>query len=249
MESDLPTGEKEGRPGSGRWPALIGLLVFVAALAALMIKLESDAVSDPVKKAERGEVVVSNEYSLTKSENLTVALEAIEADLPPGGYLEHLRVSPAGIDAIVVEESGLRRNVTVNVAFELESSESGAADSTGPRPIEIPAEAVERIIAAGEDYGLEAANFQYAAVFLGNPTATTWSAFWEPPLKDNSLLANLDGTSVYLSGETPPPEAVEEIIEDAVGPIELPPLPPGVEVPPELEQLFPNNGGGKGGNK
>lgn len=204
----VPGGGGPSREASGPYvpgPLALGLftLVVLAAGALMFVRLEQDAVSDPVKKAERGEVGTTSALSLTREGNLRRAVAAVDRSLDDGGFIDSFRVAPDRVNVIVVQPSGRRESIAVNVAFETTSTDAGTGEGEGLQPDDIDPAAPERIIrAAREKFDLQPKDFDYLvaneARDEGEPS--TWTGFWKLPLKDNDIAAAGDGTDVRLLG-------------------------------------------------
>lgn len=221
-EQEMDLGQLSGRTGrpdpapSGDGPAggggpyvpgrlALGLftLAVLAAGAFMFVTVESDAVDDPVKQAERGEVDATSELSLTREPNLRRAIAAVDGDLEEGGFIDSFRVAPDRVNVIVVQPSGKRETIAVNVAFETTASDAGTGEGEGLQPDDIDPAAPQRIIrVARRKLDLQPKEFDY--MVANEPTREgdkpTWTAFWKLPLKDNDVSAAGDGTDVRPLG-------------------------------------------------
>lgn len=201
---DGPSGGRGGGPYVPG-PLALGLftLAVIAAGALMFVRLEQDAQSDPVKQAERGEIDATSELSLTLEGNLRRALAAVDRDLDEGGFIDSFRVAPDRVNAIVVQPSGKRETVAVNVAFETTTSDAGTGEGEGLQPDDIDPAAPQRIIrAAREKFDLQPKNFDYLVANEASREGeqSTWTGFWKLPLKDNDVAAAGDGTDVRMLG-------------------------------------------------
>lgn len=204
---DPVPGGSSGDRGGPYVPGTLALGLFtlavLAAGALMFVRLEQDAVSDPVKKAERGEIDATSELSLTLEGNLRRAIAAVDRDLEDGGFIDSFRVAPDRVNVIVVQPSGKREAIAVNVAFETTSSDAGTGEGEGLQPDDIDAAAPQRIIrAAREKFDLQPKNFDYLVANEASREGeqSTWTGFWKLPLKDNDIAAAGDGTDVRLLG-------------------------------------------------
>jgi hypothetical protein len=186
----------------GRLALALFTVAVLAAAALMFVTLEGNAVDDPVKQAERGEVGVTSAAAMTREENMVKALRAIEGELDEGGYIDNLRVAPARINAIVVQPSGRRQTLAVNVAFEVTSADAGTGEGEGLQPRDIDPAAPAKIIrVAGRKFELRPQNFDYMVTSRSfSETRPGWTAFWKLPLKDNDVAAAADGTDVRMLG-------------------------------------------------
>ena len=195
-----PATAKRPSGGADRVILLLFTLLVLSAAGFMLYRLEQAAVVDPVKRAERGEVTAASDVALTQPANLSRALAALDDNLPQGGYVESFRLAPDRINAIVVDPDGLRRLVAINPGLELASSDAGSSDSTGLDPSEISPDVPASILAgAAKRYGLQPANLDYMVTVNG--TDPSWVAYWKKPLKDNGLVAQLDGSQLRRVGE------------------------------------------------
>ncbi|MBJ7328387.1 MAG: hypothetical protein JHC95_00730 [Solirubrobacteraceae bacterium] len=197
----------------GRFALSLFTLAVLVAGALMFVRLENDALDDPVKQAERGEIDARSTAALTTPANFEKALNTIDGELDPGGFIDTLRVAPTRIDATVVQPSGQRENISVNTAFDANSTDFGTGEGEGLQPQDVDTAAPAKIIRVSErKYGLKPENFDYMAINRsrseGSPT--TWSAFWKLPLKDNDITATAQGTDVRLLG-TPDAKARAEM--------------------------------------
>ena len=77
-----------GGGGIGEGPVLLVWFVLTLALTAfVLVRSEQGALSDPIKKAQRGEIKGFSPESLLRPERLAKALAKIEPRLGEGGYL------------------------------------------------------------------------------------------------------------------------------------------------------------------
>ncbi|MEA2348473.1 MAG: hypothetical protein QOG62_2260 [Thermoleophilaceae bacterium] len=182
--------------------AVFTVLVLVAA-GFMLYRLEAAALVDPVARAERGEVTASTDIALTQPDSMAKALALIDSDLPAGGYIESFRLAPDRINAIVVDPSGRRRTVAINPGMQLTSTDAGTADAEGLAPSDIPVDVPSKIIEqAQRRYGLQPGDLDYMVATIA--PEPTWVAFWKQPLKDNLLVAQLDGSQLRRPGEPTP---------------------------------------------
>lgn len=214
-DMDLGLSADSGRPDPGSEPASTGpyvpgrlalalfTLAVFAAGAFMFVTVEGNAVDDPVQKAERGEVGTNDPLSLIRPANLTRALRTLDGELGDGGFIESFRLAPTRINAMIVQPSGQRETVLINVAFETSSTEAGTGEGEGLQPSDIDVDAPQRIIrAAREKFDLRAASFDYLVANKPSREADgpSWTGFWKLPLKDNDIVAAGDGTDVRLLG-------------------------------------------------
>lgn len=203
----VPAGDGPAGGGGPYVPGRLALglftLLVLAAGAFMFVTVEGNAVDDPVKQAERGEVDATSELSLTREPNLRRAIAALDGDLRDGGFIDSFRVAPDRVNAIVVQPSGKRETIAINVAFETTSSDAGTGEGEGLQSNDIDPAAPQRIIrAAREKFDLRAKNFDYMVANepRGEGEQPTWTAFWKLPLKDNDVAAAGDGTDVRRLG-------------------------------------------------
>lgn len=204
----VPGGDDRPRGGSGPYvpgPFALGLftLAVLAAGAFMFVRLEQEAVSDPVKQAARGEIDATSRLSLTRARNLRRAIDAVDRELDEGGFIDSFRVAPDRVNAIIVQPDGRREAIAVNVALDTTSSDAGTGEGDGLQPRDIDPAAPQRIIrAAREKFDLRAKHFDYlvANAATGEGERSTWTGFWKLPLKDNDIAAAADGTDVRRLG-------------------------------------------------
>lgn len=203
-------GDGAGAPAAPRGPYEPGRLALalftVAVLAAgafMFVTVEGDAVDDPVQQAQRGEIGTADARSLVREANLARALDAIDGELQDGGYIDNFRLDPVRVNAIIVQPSGLRQNVAVNVAFEVTTTDAGTGEGEGLQPDDIDPSAPERIIRVSRrKFELQPQNFDYMVANepFSEGDDSSWTAFWKLPLKDNDISAAGDGTDVRRLG-------------------------------------------------
>lgn len=201
-----PPKQSRGGKGRGDRAILIVFMLLVLALAGyLLFTWEQEALSDPVQQAFRGEVDPTTEVSLTTPANLERALGIFDQALPPGAYIESFRLAPDRINALIVEESGLRRALNLDTSFATTGNQAGTGDGEGLAPADIPPEGPTRVIEdAAKKYGLLSEDFDYMVAGPGSVEGATWTAFWKQPLKDNAVSAQLDGSGIHRLGEPAP---------------------------------------------
>lgn len=200
--ADTPSGGG-GPYVPGRLALGLFTLAVLAAGAFMFVTVEGNAVDDPVKQAERGEVSATSALSLTREPNLRRAIAAVDRDLEDGGFIDSFRIAPDRINAIVVQPSGRRQTIAVNVAFETSASDAGTGEGEGLQPDDIDPAAPQRIIrVARRKLDLQPQHFDYMVISraFGEGSRSTWSAFWKLPLKDNDVAAAADGTDVRPIG-------------------------------------------------
>ena len=201
-----PKPRSGGGKGRGDRTILIAFMLVVLVLAGyLLFTWEQAALSDPVQQAARGEVDATTEVSLTTPANLERALAVFDQALPPGAYIESFRLAPDRINALVVEESGLRRTLNLDTSFGTTGNQAGTGDGEGLAPSDIPPDGPTRVIEdAAKKYGLLPEDFDYMVAGPGSAAGATWTAFWTQPLKDNAVSAQLDGSGIHRLGEPAP---------------------------------------------
>ncbi len=202
----VPGSSDPGPSGSyqpGRFALALFTLAVFAAGAFMFVTVEGNALDDPVKQAERGEISTNDTRSLVREANLTRALRTLAGEIDEGGYIDSFRLAPTRINAIVVQPSGRRENLTINVAFEVTAVDSGTGEGEGLMPSDIDPAAPERIIrVANRKFELRPQNFDYMVANEGFSEGedSSWTAFWKLPLKDNDISAAADGTDVRPLG-------------------------------------------------
>lgn len=198
--ADAPRGPYE----PGRLALGIFTLLVLAAGALMFVRVEDDAVHDPVKRAQRGEISTTDAASLTRPANMRRMLRAVDGKLGEGGFIDSLRVDPTSANVIVVQPDGRRQTLSVNVAFDVSSSDAGTGEGEGLQPSSIDATAPQKIIrAAQRRLDLQPRNFDYMVIsrrLSESSPPPSWSAFWTLPLKDNDVAAAADGTDVRPLG-------------------------------------------------
>lgn len=205
----VPGSEPAGAPGPGgpyvpgRAALALFTLAVLAAGAFMFVTVEGNAVDDPVKQAQRGEIATNDPLSLVREANLTRALRTLAGEIDEGGYIDSFRLAPTTINAIVVQPSGQRETIAINVAFEATATDAGTGEGEGLQPSDIDPAAPERIIrVANRKFELRPQNFDYmvANEAFSEGDESSWTAFWKLPLKDNDISAAGDGTDVRPLG-------------------------------------------------
>ena len=200
-----PKTARGGGGGGDRAILLVFMVLVLAAAGYMLYRSEMAALSNPIERVARGEVDATTEVSLTTPANLERALEIFDQALAPGAYIESFRLAPDRINALVVEESGLRRTLNLDAAFATTGSQAGTADGEGLAPADIPPSGPMRVIKdASKKYGLLPQDFNYMVAGPGSLDGATWTAFWKQPLKDNAVSAQLDGSGIHRLGEPAP---------------------------------------------
>lgn len=195
--------EPRGPYEPGRLALALFTLAVLAAAAFMFVTVEGEAVDDPVKQAQRGEIGTNDPLSLVLEPNTARAVRAVDAELRDGGYIDSFRLAPTSVNAIVVQPDGRRQSVAVNVAFETTTTDAGTGDGEGLQPEDIDPEAPERIVrVARRKFDLQPRNLDYMVANkpFREGEDSSWTAFWKLPLKDNDVAAAADGTDVRRLG-------------------------------------------------
>jgi hypothetical protein len=199
------SGETRSGPREGPILALFALLVF-AAVGVVLWREEHDALHDPVKKGERGELVGIEGDSLVRAENFARALREIGERMAPGDVVLSLRLSPVRVDANVRDETGQARILNVDAGFGVTSREFGESTQRGIEVRRIDPAAPQRMfttvrrLAPARQRDLD---YVVLSVPLGSdPDPPFWNMFLvDVPIARKQWFADLDGTGVRRPGE------------------------------------------------
>ena len=193
---------REGRTGERLLVVLTILLTFGAA-AYVFSSEEQDSLSDPLKRAARGEVDSGTAISFTRPENIRRALAVIGETAAPGATIGTFTIRPDRIDVTTINPDGRTQTGQVDLDYSLELRDFSTSDYDGLDRSEIDPAAPAKIIdRAQRAAGLLPADFDYMTI-SAYPTElieSSWSAFWSEPPRGNDIAAAIDGSDVRPLG-------------------------------------------------
>lgn len=211
-------GEATGRgprPGLGEGPILLVWFLVTLALAAfVLIRAEHNALTDPVKKAARGEIKGFSGDSLLNPERFAKALVKSDARLGDGGYLLGGRLDPVQWSATIRRADFKERIVIVGPSLKVSDRAFSESEDKGLRAGQVPPGAPRAIMAAiarrqGKTLETQAADLDYYSLTTRTDEEGLVIGSWfirfksgQPSKRDWN--AQLDGSDVYRNGEPDP---------------------------------------------
>jgi hypothetical protein len=211
----LRGGEASSPMEVSEGPILLAWFVLTLALAAfVLIRAEHNALTDPVKKAARGEIKGFDADSLLNPERFAKALSKTDARLGDGGYLLTGRLDPVQWNATIRRADFKERIVTVGPSLKVSDRGFSESEDKGLRAGQVPAAAPRVIMAAiarrlGKTLEAQAGDLDYYSLSTRTDQEGLVIASWfirfksgQPSKRD--WYAQLDGSDVYRNGETDP---------------------------------------------
>jgi hypothetical protein len=201
----MTSGESEHGPGEGLILTVFALLVF-AAVGVVLWREEHDALHDPVKKGERGELVGTEGASLVRAENFARALGRVGDRTQTGDVIVSLRLSPVRVDAQVRDETGRQRILQVDAGFGVTSRDFGESTQAGIDVRRIDPAGPQRMFATVARLApAQQKDLDYVVLSVpsgSDPDPPFWNMFVvNVPIARKQWLADLDGSDVRRPGE------------------------------------------------
>jgi hypothetical protein len=199
--SELSAAPPETRgPREGPIVFLFVLMTLVAS-AFVLEKSEDHAVNDPKEKASRGEIQGLSTLSLVRPGNLRRAMTKVEH----GRYrfVSNVRIAPDRVNFSVRDANGMRRYLTIDPGFGLESSVAGVGDDYAVRTARIDADAPQRMLKlVVAKTGLPPSALDYVTTSFSRDSPTTWYlSLKQGPARTRLWIAESDGTDIRKPGE------------------------------------------------
>jgi hypothetical protein len=197
-------GGTYGDQSSGPPEGLV-LLVFVvltlAASAFVLVRAERRAESDPVQKAERGEIAGLDRLSLLREPNLRRVMAKVGASRRP--LVTNIRVAPARVDLTVRDAAGSRKSLSVDPSFKVKESDFGVGDDDALPVSRLDPSGPERMLRAVAErtrLGVDAVDYvTLSPSGLGDPT---WYLFLKRgDARDRQWAAAMDGSDLRHPGD------------------------------------------------
>lgn len=193
---------REGGMGE-RLLVVLTILLTLGAAVYVFSAEEQDALSDPLKRAARGEVDSATAISFTRPANIRRALAVIGERAAPGATIGTFTIRPDRIDVTTINPDGRSQTGQVGLDYSLELRDFSTSDYDGLELSEIDPEAPAKIIDLAERReGLLPGDFDYMTIsaYPTDLVESSWSAFWSEPPRGNDIAAAIDGSDVRPLG-------------------------------------------------
>jgi hypothetical protein len=190
----------DARPSEGLILLLFTILT-IAASAFVLLRSESDAVSDPAEKAARGEIAGLDELSLLREANLRKALSKVAEGSRP--LISNIRVSAERVDVTVRDDDGSRKILSIDPGFEVEERDFGVGEDAAVEVPTIDAGAPERMVRSVAErtrLGEDAVDYVTMS-FAGSGERSWYMALDTGPARTRQWIAAADGSDLRKPGE------------------------------------------------
>jgi hypothetical protein len=185
---------KTGRDGLPGGVLLLVLVVLsLAGSAFVLVREERANRDDPVQAAQRGEISMLDGRSLLRTANLERAWAAARGEMTDTDVVLDLRVTPVGLVATVRDADEQQRDIVIDVAFDVRSSDRGESARDGVRAADVPTRAVERAVRGVLGRAAPGAQVESVRASITLPGADVSASLVE---------WTLDVTGVRLAGRT-----------------------------------------------
>ena len=211
LPSDAPVAvetEPEDRPRRpGRLLRWLFVVLCLAATGVVLWEADQAAQDSPAVIARDLDGRALADASLLRGGNLRRALRAVRAELQPGEQALMLRLTPEQLMVRVRDQNGNARMIGVDVAIDVESTDSGTDTTSEPLALDAVDPAVaqrvvrEALRLAG---GADDTHLAYLVLSGTSGSAPTWYVSLEDVrIGDQAWSADLAGVAVTRPGELP----------------------------------------------
>lgn len=202
----------------GPWTIRLFVVLFIAAYAVLFTREEQARLDDPVRQAARGEISSTSSGSLLRETSMRRALSALRTQLPAGGRVESLRLSPTRIDATLSAPDGALTIVSLDPSLTATTVRAGVQ-----QPVGVPLSSIDPSLPttllrrAERKLSLKPKDLDYlllsTARGFDGKRQDRWGLYYSRPLTRNDAAAAFDGTDVRFLGT--PDKATRDAIRRA----------------------------------
>ncbi|HEY8582728.1 MAG TPA: hypothetical protein VIL49_07265 [Capillimicrobium sp.] len=219
--SDEPFGPPRRR---GRVRRSLFLLACLAGTAVVLWQADRAALDSPAVIGRDLDGRALHEVSLVREANFRRALRTVRAELRPGEQVLSLRVEPGLLMIRARDENGNARVISTDVAFDVDTDESGTDTSSEPLDLAALDVAAPERIARLALRQSDADDGHLESLSIDGPsqgTQPTWFVSLEDVrIADQSWTSDVRGVAVTHPGELPPASGVDAPSLLAPGPLE-----------------------------